>query len=968
MADTKEPSDLDELNSIKGFKLLHLNVRSIMKKIDQLKTMFFESKLDVLSISETWLKPCLNSKLVDLKGFEQFRLDRKKGAKTKKRGGGLLLYVNSKHSSNCESLDELDISNENLEAQWILIHRPHCKNVVVCNMCRPPNGDLEKAVKYLDNCIRTINTAKVDVFLLGDLNVNYKNTSSPSYKKLHFFAQSNGLSQLIKSTTRNTDKTKSLIDLALSNSKFISKAGTFELFISYHQPIYVIHKKGKDKHKTEQFQGRSYRNFDRGKFEGKLRQYNWDILTSLTDPEEAWNFIVDKITLVLDEMCPVRTFHIKNYRPDWMTKELIEQIKDRDYFYRKAKRSGDEDAWNIAKFLRNVTNANIRQSRREFVLRELEENENNSKKFWKVIRDVIPSDKSSSKRDISLKVNGLELEKEDVAHFINDYFINVGNAGNAATHGAPNSFNDTQRTAVEVDSSDVWGFSELRGIEVHRVVNNINISKSSGLQNISSFVIKEAFKILNPEVTKMFNMSIKTSKFPTPWKEALVIPIPKSGSLSKVQNYRPISLLPLPGKILEKLVHSQISDYLESALLLNAEQHGFRKDHSTIHSIAQFTAYVNSNLDDRTPTYATFVNFRKAFDCVQHDTLLDKLKNLDLSDQVISWIQSYLSSRKQRVLANGIHSTFLTIKQGVPQGSVLGPLFYIIYANDLTKYVRKCKIALYADDTVIYIADSDSRKAVSKLQSDIDALSSWCQANDIKANTDKTKVMVFGSHKSLETLPPFEVKIDSTPLQVVTSYKYLGITLDSQLNYNSHVNKIISSVASKLKQFQRMRSFLSIKAATLVYKSMLLPILEYGDVFLSAASKANRKKLHTLQNKGLRCALNKGLDTSSALLHTEAGLMKLARRREQHLINFMYDWSRNPDNLKKKSKKLMATRSGAKKTMKIKKPNTEKFKHSLAYRGPKKWNSLSADMHQLVSKPEFKAASAKLVHRKSVTQ
>ena len=196
-----------------------------------------------------------------------------------------------------------------------------------------------------------INTSKVDVFLMGDFNVNYKNMSSPSYKKLKFFAQSNGLTQHIKNTTRNTDKTDLLIDLVLSNSRFISKAGTLEHYMSDHQPIYVVYKKEKDKRESVQFTGRSYRNFDQEAFKNILRQQCWDNLYKMPNPEDTWNFIVNNITLALDTMCPVRTFLIKNYRPDWMTKELIEQIKDRDYFYGRAKRPGDDDSWNIAKHL-----------------------------------------------------------------------------------------------------------------------------------------------------------------------------------------------------------------------------------------------------------------------------------------------------------------------------------------------------------------------------------------------------------------------------------------------------------------------------------------------------------------------------------------------------------------------------------------------------------------------------------------
>ena len=421
-----------------------------------------------------------------------------------------------------------------------------------------------------------------------------------------------------------------------------------------------------------------------------------------------------------------------------------------------------------------------------------------------------------------------------------------------------------------------------------------------------------------------------------------------------MQNFRPISLLPLPGKLLEKLVHNQISAYLESETLLDKNQHGFRKGHSTVHSVAQLVNYISTKSDNGLPTLVAFLDFRKAFDCVQHDVLLRKIEKLNLAPGVVKWVASYLANRKQRVLANNTYSTFLPITQGVPQGSVLGPLFYIIYANDLVSILKNCKMAMYADDTVLFSADTKFSLSVSKVQNDLNAVSTWCHTNGIMVNTDKTKVMVFSSKLGLSKLDSFEIRFDDVPLQIVTSYKYLGITLDSQLTYNSHVRQIISSASNKLKQFQRMRSFLTIRAAILVYKSMLLPILEYGDIFLSAASALNRKKLQTLQNKGLRCALNKGLDCSCADLHTEVGLLKLEHRREQHLLNFMFDWAKDKDNVKKRPSYSIKTRSSKKKLLKLKKPRTEKYKKTFAYVGSKKWNSLPDSFHEPITKHAFK--------------
>ena len=976
------PSSIADLDKEKGVKVLHWNVRSIVRKIDQIRILLANSTIDVVTISESWLKPHLHSNLVAIEGFQVLRQDRihgvsagvpKSKSKTKsrtrslpsKRGGGLLTYVNVKHSSYCEPLDDLSASNEDIEAQWVLIHRPNCKNIVVCNVYRPPNGKLEKATKYLDECLKVINMSKVNVFILGDLNVDFKNKSSDSYKKLNFLTQSNGLAQLINTTTRNTDKTKSLIDLALTNSKFISGSGTLGHFISDHQPIFVVHKKGRDVRQSVKFEGRSYRKFDRKVLEDRLKKADWGSFYGMSDPNAAWEFVYNLIVVILDEMCPLRSYHVKNYRPDWITNELLEQIKDRDYFYNKAKQYGDEDSWNIAKHLRNTTNANIRRAKRDFILDELEANRDNCKKFWKVIREVIPSDKQAVSQDILLKDNGRKLGRNEVAGFINDFFINVGNVDNSGNESSGESSDDEGE--LEGDSEDLCPesdedevihdpkcFDRLRGVSVHRVVKEINVSKSSGLTNISSFIIKEVLSLIIPEITFMYNRSLRTSTFPDDWKRALVVPIPKSGDLTLVKNYRPISLLPLPGKILEKLVHAQLSDYLETNSLLTAGQHGFRREHSTLHSVAQLTDYVNVKLDAKLPTLVTYIDFRKAFDCVQHPILLEKLSRLNLDESIVAWANSYLSSRSQRVYANDAYSNYEVIRQGVPQGSVLGPLFYIIYANDLVKTIKNCKVALYADDTVLYTACANFDNSVKYMQQDINSISRWCRVNGIMANTDKTKVMVFGSKCTLKKVPVFEIKYNNVPLQSVTSYKYLGVTLDGQLNYGLHVNKIIASISGKLKQFQRMRSFLNIRAALLVYKSMMLPVLEYGDVLLSSATVKKRKKLQVLQNKGLRCALNKGIETSTDDLHSEAKLLKLKYRREQHLLNFMFPKSLCSNNVNARLENMVTTRSQKKRLLKVRRPKTEKFKRSMTYRGPHMWNSLPVELHHVEDKFVFK--------------
>ena len=301
----------------------------------------------------------------------------------------------------------------------------------------------------------------------------------------------------------------------------------------------------------------------------------------------------------------------------------------------------------------------------------------------------------------------------------------------------------------------------------------------------------------------------------------------------------------------------------------------------------------------------------------------------------------------------------------MPQGSVLGPLFYILYANDIVNVLQNCEIALYADDTVLYTANTLFETSVRKIRADMEALSAWCGSNGIRMNVDKTKLMLFGNSKKLKELPEIHIKVEGIELKTVPSYKYLGVTLDSQLHYGKHLAKVISGASLKLKQLRRMRSFLDTRAATLVYKNMILPFLEYGDIFDSSSTVLNRNKLQILQNKALRCALNRDKYESVDELHADAKLLRLSYRRDLHLLSLMFDMSLEASNLKGPKGSGVSTRSSGRKLLKVRRPRTERFKKTPTYLGPEKWNALPEDIQQSKTKKEFKLKIQALVTGRS---
>ena len=413
-----------------------------------------------------------------------------------------------------------------------------------------------------------------------------------------------------------------------------------------------------------------------------------------------------------------------------------------------------------------------------------------------------------------------------VSKHLNDFFVNIG-----GPNGPMNPIADTDPTTQDYAqtnlSDDFFSPEPIIRMEVRALVDKINCSKSSGITTLSSKLLKDSFQVLDNKLTFLFNFSIREAIFPDKWKNALVIPIPKTGNSRKAENYRPISLLPLPGFFLEKLIHTQLSFYLEENELLSNSQFGFRKQRSTAHAVSQLLIQIYTNINKSTTTVAIYIDFSKAFNCVQHPTLLNKLKKLNLDPNLIRWVASYLENHTQRTLANNVHLDCQPVLQGVPKGSVLGPLLYIIYSNDIADRIQNSGFAFYADDTVLCSKKKSLQQSAIDLQKDLDNLSNWCVDNDIYINTAKAQSMFFGSIAKLGGLDLPIFTIGDTPLERAKTYTYLGIKLDEQLSLEPHANSLIQKVSNKIYQLTKITAYITKKAALLIYKNMILPILEY---------------------------------------------------------------------------------------------------------------------------------------------
>ena len=501
--------------------------------------------------------------------------------------------------------------------------------------------------------------------------------------------------------------------------------------------------------------------------------------------------------------------------------------------------------------------------------------------------------------------------------------------------------------------------NQIDTAEVIKLAKEINMNKSSAIDGISSRLLRDMILALPDQFTYILNTSIKFNSVPDSWKIASVTPIPKEGNPLDVNNYRPISLLPLPGKILEKLIYNQIINYLDNNHILDANQSGFRAKHSTNATVAKLTDNICINFNNNQPTIASYIDLKKAFDTINHQILLKKLPYLGFHNDVIKWIGSYLQNRKQLTIANNFKSPLLPVTCGVPRGSTLGPLLFLIYINDCGKAIKHSKYLLYADDTVLYTADNDIERAITHMNDDLYSVQKWCSDNSLTINSKKTKFMEYSLNRNHSFKDECHCYLLGQPLEVVDKYKYLGIILDTHLTYKPHIKSVISKVTNKLSVLTKIRKYIDVHTSLVLFKSMILSHFDYGDFIYAAASNDILNDIQILQNKCLRLCTSSLYDINTNYLHTISNSNKLSEKRDTYLLNLMYNRKSNVEYLDIRE---LPTRQHRSTTFKVLFTDKTTVQKSILIRGANAWNVLPIEAKELPSEKEFKRYTKSLLH------
>ena len=399
-------------------------------------------------------------------------------------------------------------------------------------------------------------------------------------------------------------------------------------------------------------------------------------------------------------------------------------------------------------------------------------------------------------------------------------------------------------------------FQEVTEGQVIKMVRSVK-SNACGVDGISAFFLKLGIEHSVYAFTEIINTSFKFRKFPERWKKALVKPIPKVTNPSIATDYRPISLLPAFSKIIEKLAAKQMIDYLRNSGYLDNLQSAYKQSHSTITALLNVTDDIYEALENSELTFLVLLDYSKAFDCANHRLILAKLKSAGLCDDALSWICSYLTGRSQKVVTDTRESGWESLLNGVPQGSVLGPLLFTVLVSDIKDAIKRGRYHLYADDTQLYYTCKvdDANETIGKINSDLENISDFSKRNCLRLNAGKSKYIIIGSRpnlKKLKTIKLDEVKIDNKIIEREHEVKNLGVTFDETLSWARHVNLSVAKAYGKLKNAWRFNKFLSERSKTCVCESYILSQFNYGDIILQNLTKLLKDKIQKVQNRCTR--------------------------------------------------------------------------------------------------------------------
>ena len=737
---------------------------------------------------------------------------------------------------------------------------------------------------------------KKEIILLGDFNIDLlKCDSEPDVASFLDTLGSNLILPQILLPTRVTEHSKTLIDNIFSSpAESGTISGNFCYKISDHLPQFCLfptidsHGIGKDGPIYRQ----NWSKFNREDFILDYFDIDWTSLFERFDfePNLCFNVFNDKMRVLVDRHVPTVRLtkrQIKTKLKPWITPGILKSISKRNFFHKKFIKAKNPETkarfFDLFKSYRNSIATLTKRSKSNHYTKYFNKHSKNMQKVWTGIRDIISMKSSNSTPNISISVgNNVTTNTETVTNWFNDFFTSI--ADNIRSKMPP-TYNHFSRFLGTPNPHSIF-LAPTTPEEIAKVIGSFSTSKSSGPNSIPVKVLKLLKLDISEPISTLINRSFSAGVFPSALKVSKVIPVFKNkGSPLEVSNYRPISLLSNIEKIYEKVMYTRLMDFLNRFKQIYSRQFGFRKAHSTVDTLINIVERIRGSLDKGEFACGVFVDLQKAFDTVDHEILLAKLNHYGVRGIANTWFKSYLSDRSQFVCLSNHKSKIKAVKHGVPQGSVLGPLLFLLYINDLHHSIKSSETYHFADDTHLLNFAKSVWSLCGKINSDLRVLVSWLNANKISLNADKTEFVIFRSPwKRLDCLP--RLKLAGQILTASKWVKYLGVRLDEHLNWKPHV----SSVATKLRRangaLSKLRHYVPTKLLVNIYHAIFASHTRYASQVWGLCDNSVTHRILTLQNFAMRLITFNGPRKSATPLYAELSLLKFFDQVK--VLNILY--------------------------------------------------------------------------------